>query len=64
MTTDAGLEPTDRSYKNWKNAAVRELAAASTKLFVCGDYVDALDGGRFESIMSYTQSKSAWIRLN
>jgi gamma-glutamyl-gamma-aminobutyraldehyde dehydrogenase len=50
MTTDADLKPGDRSYRNWKNAAVRELAAASTKLFIDGEYVDALDGGRFESI--------------
>ena len=49
MTTEAALAPTELSHENWKSAAERELGSASTKLFIDGDYVDALDGGRFES---------------
>ena len=40
----------EQSLQHWQQAAERELAAASTHLFIDGDYVDALDGGRFDSI--------------
>ncbi len=50
MTTESNSAPADFTHENWKSAAERELAAASTKLFIGGDYVDAVDGGRFESI--------------
>ena len=50
MTTESNSAPADFTHEDWKSAAECELAAASTKLFIGGDYIDAVDGGRFESI--------------
>jgi gamma-glutamyl-gamma-aminobutyraldehyde dehydrogenase len=38
------------SHKQWQGIAERTLAAAQTRFFIDGDYRDAVDGGRFESI--------------
>ena len=35
---------------DWHSIAESELASAATKLFIDGDFVDAADGGRFETI--------------
>jgi len=34
----------------WQSIAQRELAAAETRLFIDGEYKDAIDGGRFDTI--------------
>lgn len=34
----------------WRAAAARELERVETRHFINGDYVDAIDGGRFDSI--------------
>lgn len=34
----------------WRNAAARARAGAETRLFIGGEYVDAVDRGRFESV--------------
>lgn len=62
------------TFEQWQNIAQRELNSAETRLFVDGNYKDAIDGGYkqsgnardkcIESLLSYTQSKSAWIRLS
>jgi gamma-glutamyl-gamma-aminobutyraldehyde dehydrogenase len=36
--------------EQWQSIAQRELAAVQTKFFIDGDYRDAVDGNRFESI--------------
>ena len=38
------------SRETWQSVADRELAAAETRFFIDGRYVDALDGQRFESV--------------
>lgn len=40
----------DHSLKAWQSVAARELAAAETKFFIDGRFVDAIDGQRFDSI--------------
>ena len=35
--------------KDWKKAAEKVLASAETRFFIDGRYVDAIDGGRFET---------------
>ena len=42
MTTESLA---DQSYAGWQGAAERELAAIETRLFIDGQYVDAIDGG-------------------
>ena len=41
---------TEDSLEYWQRTADRELSTAATRLFIDGDYVDAVDGGRFETI--------------
>jgi gamma-glutamyl-gamma-aminobutyraldehyde dehydrogenase len=41
---------TKQSHAGWQAAAARELAAAETRLYIDGQFVDAIDGGRFESV--------------
>ena len=36
--------------KNWQRLAEKELEQPETRLFIGGDYVDAIDGQRFETI--------------
>lgn len=38
------------SCKAWQSVAARELAAAETRFFIDGRFVDAIDGQRFDSI--------------
>lgn len=40
----------NNTFKQWQNIAQRELKAAQTKFFIDGDYRDAVDGARFETI--------------
>ncbi len=40
----------DHSFKTWQSVAARELAAAETRFFIDGRFVDAIDGQRFDSI--------------
>ncbi len=40
----------NNTFEQWQNIAQRELAAAQTKLFIDGDYQDAVDGARFDTI--------------
>ena len=42
--------PADHSYPQWQSVAQQQLAAAETRLFVNGEYVDAIDHGKFESV--------------
>jgi gamma-glutamyl-gamma-aminobutyraldehyde dehydrogenase len=35
---------------HWRSVAMRELSQLETRLFINGDFVDAIDGHRFESI--------------
>lgn len=37
------------THAQWRAAAVAALESAETRLFIEGEYVDAIDGGRFES---------------
>jgi gamma-glutamyl-gamma-aminobutyraldehyde dehydrogenase len=34
----------------WQSIAMRELSQLETRLFINGEFVDAIDGGRFESV--------------
>ena len=36
--------------EQWQGIAQRELSSAQTKFFIDGDYRDAIDGARFDSI--------------
>jgi gamma-glutamyl-gamma-aminobutyraldehyde dehydrogenase len=38
------------TFDNWKGVADKALSAPETRLFIGGDYVDAVDGDRFETI--------------
>ena len=40
----------DYDRKRWHDAAERVKGRLATKLFIDGDYVDAIDGGRFQTI--------------
>lgn len=40
----------NKTFEQWQGIAQRELAAPQTKLFIDGDYRDAIDGGRFDTI--------------
>jgi len=40
----------DFTLKNWQRLAEKELEQPETRLFIGGDYVDAIDGQRFETI--------------
>lgn len=40
----------NKTLKDWQDIAKREVAAVRTGFFVDGDYKDAIDGGRFETI--------------
>ena len=40
----------NHTHEQWRSIAQRELAATQTKFFIDGDYRDAVDGGRFETI--------------
>ncbi len=40
----------NNTLENWQGIAERELAAVQTKFFIDGDYRDAIDGARFDSI--------------
>ncbi len=40
----------DHSFETWQSVAARELAAAETRFFIDGGFVDAVDGQRFDSI--------------
>ena len=40
----------NRTLKDWQNIAERELAAVRTSFFIDGEYKDAIDGARFETI--------------
>ncbi|HLT90884.1 MAG TPA: aldehyde dehydrogenase [Woeseiaceae bacterium] len=39
-----------RDHAYWKQVAARELERAETRFFIDGRFVDAIDGGRFESV--------------
>jgi acyl-CoA reductase-like NAD-dependent aldehyde dehydrogenase len=41
---------TSNTLEQWQGIAQRELSAAQTKFFIDGDYRDAIDGARFDSI--------------
>jgi len=46
-----GIETSaNNTFEQWQSIAQRELAAAQTRFFINGDYRDAVDGNRFESI--------------
>ena len=40
----------NNTLEQWQSIARRELAAAQTRFFIDGDYKDAIDGARFDSI--------------
>jgi len=40
----------EHTLKQWQGIAQRELNSAETRLFVNGEYTDAIDGGRFDTI--------------
>jgi acyl-CoA reductase-like NAD-dependent aldehyde dehydrogenase len=40
----------NHTLEQWQTAAARELETPETRLFIDGDYVDAVDGGRFDSV--------------
>ena len=40
----------NNTLEQWQSIAARELGAAQTKFFIDGDYRDAVDGGRFDTI--------------
>ena len=40
----------NNTFEQWQIIAQRELASAQTKFFIDGDYRDAVDGARFETI--------------
>ena len=40
----------NNTLEQWQSIARRELAAAQTRFFIDGDYRDAIDGARFDSI--------------
>ena len=40
----------NNTFEQWQNIAQRELASAQTKFFIDGDYRDAVDGARFDTI--------------
>lgn len=64
----------DYTCDQWRDVAARELATLETRLFIDSDYRDSAAGGCkqsgnardkcFESLLAYTQTKSAWIRLS
>lgn len=41
---------TDNTLKDWQNIAARELQALRTGFFIDGDYRDAIDGARFDTV--------------
>lgn len=41
---------TNRTLKDWQGIAERELAAVRTSFFIDGEYRDAIDGARFDTI--------------
>lgn len=43
-------EASRHTLTDWQSAAMRELSRVETRLFIGGEFVDARDGGRFESI--------------
>ena len=38
------------TFDNWKGLADDALRKPETRLFIGGDYVDAIDGDRFETV--------------
>jgi len=40
----------NHTFEQWQSIAERELAAVQTKFFIDGDYRDAVDGARFDTI--------------
>ena len=40
----------NNTLEQWRSAASRELESAPTRFFIDGDYVDAVDGGRLDTI--------------
>jgi hypothetical protein len=44
----ANIEEYD--FTQWQNAAAKAKAKIETRLFIDGDYVDAIEGGRFTTI--------------
>jgi gamma-glutamyl-gamma-aminobutyraldehyde dehydrogenase len=41
---------TELTFDNWKSVADKALSKPETRLFIGGDFVDAIDGDRFETI--------------
>ncbi len=41
---------TELTHKNWQGLADKALSKPETRLFISGDYVDAIDGERFETV--------------
>jgi gamma-glutamyl-gamma-aminobutyraldehyde dehydrogenase len=41
---------TELTHKNWQGLADKALSKPETRLFIGGDYVDAIDGERFETV--------------
>ncbi|MGH8221741.1 MAG: aldehyde dehydrogenase family protein, partial [Woeseiaceae bacterium] len=41
---------TSYSHDQWKEAAARTLGSAHTGFFIDGEFVQAVDGGRFEDV--------------
>jgi gamma-glutamyl-gamma-aminobutyraldehyde dehydrogenase len=52
---------TEHSHAQWQAIAARELGAPRTRLFIDGDFVDAVDGGRFESVNPANRSVIATL---
>ena len=40
----------EHTLEQWQDTAQRTLGSAETRLFVNGEYKDAIDGGRFDTI--------------
>jgi len=69
------------SHENGKERAAALKKSAETRLFIGGEFVDAVEGDMtqpfggykqsgntkdkcFESLLRYTSTKAAWLRLN
>lgn len=50
---------TNHTFQQWQSIAKRELDQAETRLFIDGEYRDAIDGGRFETINPATYETMA-----
>ncbi|MBT8077254.1 MAG: hypothetical protein KJO31_01700 [Gammaproteobacteria bacterium] len=44
--------------QQWQETADRELESPATAIFIDGEYLDAIDGGRFDNINPVTRAAS------